>query len=198
MRQAGICIAGVHRELTHLPRTGSSAAGTAGSRPCHATSRQPRTVADGRPITESNFSLCAAAQRAAVGYLESKSGCPRCSRRGCFVGICCLVDALPGQCLRRKPRAYPLVAAVFRTNGYCVSAVRLHVNAADLLVRRGMDSDGSRYPVCALVPVSRLAVRAAPEHSLCGGAEWLGAGPPPVLRVPGRSGHGSPAGIGDS
>jgi hypothetical protein len=30
--------------------------------------------------------------------------------------FCCLVDALPGQCLRRKPGTNPLVAAVFRTN----------------------------------------------------------------------------------
>jgi hypothetical protein len=43
-----------------------------------------------------------------------------------------------------QARAYPLVAAVFRTNGYSVNAVQLHVNAADLLVRRGMDRDDSR------------------------------------------------------
>ena len=29
-------------------------------------------------------------------------------------------------------------------NIYCVNAVQLQVNAADLLVRRGMDRDGSR------------------------------------------------------
>jgi hypothetical protein len=29
-------------------------------------------------------------------------------------------------------------------SGYCVSAVWLHVNAADVLVRRGVDRDGSR------------------------------------------------------
>ena len=29
-------------------------------------------------------------------------------------------------------------------SGYCVNAVRLHVYAADALVRRGVDRDGSR------------------------------------------------------
>jgi hypothetical protein len=76
--------------------------------------------------------------------LESKSGCPRCSRWGVLCAFCCLVDRLPGQCLRRRPSAYSLVAAVFRTNGYCVNGVQLHVNAADLVVSRGMDRDGSR------------------------------------------------------
>ena len=35
--------------------------------------------------------------------------------RGCFVCISCVVDALPGQCLRRTPDTNSLVAAVFRT-----------------------------------------------------------------------------------
>ena len=48
-------------------------------------------------------------------YLESESGCIRCKRRGCFGCISCVVDALPGQCLRRTPGANLLVAAVFRT-----------------------------------------------------------------------------------
>ena len=30
-------------------------------------------------------------------------------------------------------------------SGYCVNAVRLHVNAADVLVTRGIDGNGSRY-----------------------------------------------------
>ncbi len=79
-----------------------------------------------------------------VGYLESKSSVLAVAAGGVLCAFCCLVDALPGQCLRRRPRAYPLVAAVFRTNGYCVNAVQLHVNAADLLVRRGVDRDDSR------------------------------------------------------
>jgi len=29
-------------------------------------------------------------------------------------------------------------------NGYCVNAIQLHVNAADVLVRPGIDRDGSR------------------------------------------------------
>jgi putative Mg2+ transporter-C (MgtC) family protein len=38
----------------------------------------------------------------------------------------------------------PLVVAVLKLSGYCVSAAWLHVNAADVLVRRGVDRDGSR------------------------------------------------------
>jgi hypothetical protein len=48
-------------------------------------------------------------------YLESESGCLRCKRGGCFVCISCVVEALPGQCLRRTPGTNPLFAAVFRT-----------------------------------------------------------------------------------
>jgi hypothetical protein len=29
-------------------------------------------------------------------------------------------------------------------NGYCMNAIQLHVNAADVLVRRGIDRDGFR------------------------------------------------------
>jgi hypothetical protein len=47
-------------------------------------------------------------------YLESEPGCLPCSRRGCFVRCSCLVDALPEELLRRRPRANPFVAAVFR------------------------------------------------------------------------------------
>jgi hypothetical protein len=46
-------------------------------------------------------------------YLKPGFGCLHCSRRGCFVCFCCLVDALPEQCLRRRPRTNPLFAAVF-------------------------------------------------------------------------------------
>ena len=40
--------------------------------------------------------------------------CLRCSRRGCFVCFSCVVDALPGQCLRRRPGAFPLSLPLFR------------------------------------------------------------------------------------
>jgi hypothetical protein len=55
-----------------------------------------------------------AAARLTAGYLESESGCLRCKRRGCFVCTSCVMDALPGQCLRRTPDTNPLVAAIFR------------------------------------------------------------------------------------
>ena len=63
---------------------------------------------------------------------------------GVLYAFSCVVDALPRRCLRRRSGASPLVAAVFRTSGYYVNAVQLHVNAADVLVRRGVDRDSSR------------------------------------------------------
>jgi len=38
----------------------------------------------------------------------------------------------------------PLSLLFLELSGYCMDAVQLHVNAADVLVRRGMDSGGSR------------------------------------------------------
>ena len=37
------------------------------------------------------------------------------SAAGVLCAFCCVVDALPGECLRRTPGTSPLVAAVFRT-----------------------------------------------------------------------------------
>jgi hypothetical protein len=48
-------------------------------------------------------------------YLKPGFGRLRCSRRKCFVCISCVLDALPEQCLRRKPGSYLLVTAVFKT-----------------------------------------------------------------------------------
>ena len=48
-------------------------------------------------------------------YLQPEFGCLRCKGRRCFVCISCVVDALPGQYLRRMPGTNPFVAAVFRT-----------------------------------------------------------------------------------
>jgi len=79
-----------------------------------------------------------------TGYLQPGFGCLRCRRRGCFVCFFCLVDALPEQCLRRRPGTDPFVAAVLELNGYRVEAFRLHVYAADVLVKRGVDGEGFR------------------------------------------------------
>jgi hypothetical protein len=38
----------------------------------------------------------------------------------------------------------PLLLLLLELSDYCVSVVRLHVHAADVLVRRGVDGDGSR------------------------------------------------------
>jgi hypothetical protein len=60
------------------------------------------------------------------------------------VYISYVVDALPGQCLRRTPGTIFLVAAVFELTGYGVNAIQLHVNAADVQVRLGVERDDSR------------------------------------------------------
>jgi hypothetical protein len=51
---------------------------------------------------------------------------------------------LPEHCLHRRPGANPLFANVFELSGYGVNAVQLHVYAAGVLVRRGIDRDGFR------------------------------------------------------
>ena len=38
----------------------------------------------------------------------------------------------------------PLLLLLFEFSGYCVNAVKLHVYAADALVRRGVGGDGFR------------------------------------------------------
>jgi hypothetical protein len=38
----------------------------------------------------------------------------------------------------------PLSLLFLELSGYCVNTVQLHVNAADVLVRRGIDRGGSR------------------------------------------------------
>ena len=42
------------------------------------------------------------------------------------------------------PVQIPLSLLFLELSGYCVNAVQLHVNAADVLVRRGIDRDGFR------------------------------------------------------
>ena len=117
------------------PETGAgpglSACPAPGRRPCPRTPRQSRPPRPRPPrrsskrLPETSVSLPGITlsdeggqgerARSRRSYLESESGCLRCKRRGCFVCISCVVDALPGQCLRRRPGTNPLVAAVFRT-----------------------------------------------------------------------------------
>jgi hypothetical protein len=63
---------------------------------------------------------------------------------GVLCVFCCLVDALPGQCLRRRPVHTPFSLLFLELNGCCLNAVRLHVYAADVLVTLGVDRDGFR------------------------------------------------------
>jgi hypothetical protein len=63
---------------------------------------------------------------------------------GVLCAFCCLVDALPRRRLRRRPVQTSLSLLFLELNGYYVNAVRGHVNAADVLVSRGMDRDDSR------------------------------------------------------
>jgi transposase len=81
--------------------------------------QHPGLPGAGRAIPQS-LPLCRRRRRrsrwsARFRYLESESGCLRCKGAGVLCAFSCVVDALPGQCLRRTPGANPLVAAVFRT-----------------------------------------------------------------------------------
>jgi hypothetical protein len=42
------------------------------------------------------------------------------------------------------PMQIPLSLLFFEFSGYCVNAVQLHVNVADVLVRRGVHREGFR------------------------------------------------------
>jgi hypothetical protein len=66
------------------------------------------------------------------------------STAGVLCAFYCVVDALSGQCLRRRSHTNPLVDDVFRTKWLLSGAIQLHVHAADVLVRRGIDREGSR------------------------------------------------------
>jgi hypothetical protein len=43
-----------------------------------------------------------------------------------------------------SPAQIPFSLLFLELSGYCANTVRLHVNAADVLVRHGIDRDGSR------------------------------------------------------
>ena len=79
---------------------------------CHAVALRM----DGRAqlVAEGDRRTIAAAQVAAVIW-SPDLGVLAVAAAGVLCAFCCLMDALPGQCLRRRPRACPLVAAVFRT-----------------------------------------------------------------------------------
>jgi hypothetical protein len=73
--------------------------------------------------------LALAARACNRRYLKPGFGCPCCSRRaGVLCAFCRVEDTLPEQCLRRRPRASLLVAAVLELIGYYVNAVQLHVH----------------------------------------------------------------------
>jgi hypothetical protein len=63
-------------------------------------------------------------------------------------GVCVLFPAWWTHYLNSVSTAVPVRTSFsllfLELNGYCVNAVQLHVNAADVLVRRGKDGDGPR------------------------------------------------------
>ena len=62
----------------------------------------------------------------------------------------------------------PFSLLFLELSGYFVNAVQLHVNAADALVRLGVDRDGSRsLPICTLVPADRLGRLREQNGALC-------------------------------
>jgi hypothetical protein len=93
-------------------------------------------------------------------------------------------------------------------NGYCVNAVRLHVYAADVLVRLGVDRDDFRYPpFCARAWLADGALDCIREGSFCVRPIAVGAQPVRVWRRDGLAvqspgsapdGTASPAGLGNA
>ncbi len=71
-------------------------------------------------------------------------GCPCCSRRRCFVRFCCVVDTLPEECLRRRPHATLLVAAVFRTKRLLRERCTATCPRRRVLVMCGIHREGFR------------------------------------------------------
>jgi hypothetical protein len=77
-------------------------------------------------------------------YLKPGFGCSRCIHRRCL----CAFPALWTHYLNSSSAAGPvqisLSLVVLELSDYCVNAVQLQVNAADVLVRHGVDGDGFR------------------------------------------------------
>ena len=63
---------------------------------------------------------------------------------GVLCAFCCVMDHYLNTVSAADPVQILLSLLFLELSGYWVSAVRLHVNAADVLVRRGVDGDGSR------------------------------------------------------
>src|SRR5262249_55863439 len=121
------------------------------------------------------------------------SGLPWWAAVGFWCAFCCVMDPLPGHCLRRTPVQIPLSLLFLELSGYYVNAVRLHVYAADVLVRHGVDREGSRYPpICATVGL--MPIRAWIMHIWVFGAaaftarESCGPLSRPAARIMSRSG----------
>ena len=77
-------------------------------------------------------------------YLKPGFGCFAVAAEGGLCAFCRLVDALSEQCLRRKPGVNPFSLLFLEPSRYFVNAVKLHVTAADVLVKRGVDGEGFR------------------------------------------------------
>jgi hypothetical protein len=96
--------------LARLPEDGIGAQGS--------RQQSHRTVTGSKTVTErsyrSRWRVGAKGARSAV-ISTPDLGVLAVPAAGVLCAFCCVVDTLPEQCLRRRPRANPLVAAVFRT-----------------------------------------------------------------------------------
>ena len=64
---------------------------------------------------------------------------------GVLCGFAYVVDALPANSVSAADAVHTSLLLLFlELSRYCLNAVRLHVYAADVLVRRGVDGDDSR------------------------------------------------------
>ena len=122
----------------------------------HLTPRAPPICRKDHPCIEgsaSHFQLFpltmgdrrwARAGRAVPPYLQPGSGCLRCKRRGCLCAFPAWWTRYLDSVCAASLTQIPLSLLFLELSGYGVNAVQRHVNAADVLVRRGVDMDGFR------------------------------------------------------
>jgi hypothetical protein len=147
-------------------------------------------------------------------YLQPNLGVLAVAAAGVLCAFCCVIDALPEQCLRRRPCANPLVAAVFRTKrllrercsatcprrrrpgqarhtqgGLQITAVRRFDWATDKLPTAAADVGVLRAPAAV---ATRCSVRAARAAGTCVDTSGAVPGSRTQGTVPGRIRRGSP------
>jgi hypothetical protein len=98
----------------------------------------PQATIVSRSVTEAQYPHA----RVAAVVISSPDLCVfAVAAAGVLCAFACVVDALPEQCLRRRAGTNPLDMSLrfLKLIDCCMNVVRLHVNAADVLVRCSVD-----------------------------------------------------------